>query len=153
MKAPDLHNPEVHAALDRYWRANMRTMFGLLLIWAGVSFGCDGDGSFSIGVPGDFRAGPGNVQSGGGIAHSTGRGSLSAGVDGGGSSLSSPPSSLPWSGELGRDDLLGGEVSTVVSLSGVSADSGLRRADLRGGGVSSGLSFMMSGSNSMLGVF
>jgi putative solute:sodium symporter small subunit len=40
IKAPDLHNPEVHAALDRYWRANMRTMFGLLLIWAGVSFGC-----------------------------------------------------------------------------------------------------------------
>ena len=39
-EAPDLHRPEVHAALDRYWRANVRIMAVLLLIWAGVSFGC-----------------------------------------------------------------------------------------------------------------
>ena len=38
--ALDLHNPAIHAALDRYWRANLRTMFLLLLIWAAVSFGC-----------------------------------------------------------------------------------------------------------------
>lgn len=37
---PDLHDPAVHAALDRYWRANLRIMFVLLVIWAGVSFGC-----------------------------------------------------------------------------------------------------------------
>ena len=38
--APDLHDPKVHAALERYWRANLRIMLGLLLVWAGVSFGC-----------------------------------------------------------------------------------------------------------------
>lgn len=38
--APDLHDPAVHAALDRYWRANTRIMLVLLIIWAGVSFGC-----------------------------------------------------------------------------------------------------------------
>ena len=37
---PDLHDPAVHAALDRYWRTNLLTMFGLLLVWAGASFGC-----------------------------------------------------------------------------------------------------------------
>ena len=39
-KGPDLHDPEVHAALDRYWRNNVRIMIGLLLIWACVSLGC-----------------------------------------------------------------------------------------------------------------
>lgn len=39
-RGPDLHRPEEHAALDRYWRANLRIMAVLLLIWAGVSFGC-----------------------------------------------------------------------------------------------------------------
>ncbi len=38
--APDLHNPAIHAALERYWLANLRIMVGLLVIWAGVSFGC-----------------------------------------------------------------------------------------------------------------
>ncbi len=38
--APDLHDPAVHAALDRYWRSNLRIMIVLLLVWAGVSFGC-----------------------------------------------------------------------------------------------------------------
>lgn len=38
--APDLHDPAVHAALDRYWRTNLRIMLVLLVIWAGVSFGC-----------------------------------------------------------------------------------------------------------------
>ena len=37
---PDLHDPRVHDALDRYWRANLRIMILLLLFWAGVSFGC-----------------------------------------------------------------------------------------------------------------
>ena len=39
-RGPDLHRPEVHAALDRYWRANLRIMAALLGVWAGVSFGC-----------------------------------------------------------------------------------------------------------------
>jgi len=37
---PDLHDPAIHAALERYWRTNLRIMLSLLLIWAGVSFGC-----------------------------------------------------------------------------------------------------------------
>lgn len=37
---PDLHNPAIHAALDRYWRTNVQIMFCLLLVWAAVSFGC-----------------------------------------------------------------------------------------------------------------
>lgn len=37
---PDLHDPAIHAALERYWRTNLRIMVSLLLIWAGVSFGC-----------------------------------------------------------------------------------------------------------------
>ena len=37
--APDLHDPAIHAALDRYWHTNVRIMAGLLLVWAGVSFG------------------------------------------------------------------------------------------------------------------
>jgi putative solute:sodium symporter small subunit len=37
---PDIHDQRVHAALDRYWRSNLRIMGGLLLVWAGVSFGC-----------------------------------------------------------------------------------------------------------------
>ena len=36
---PDLHRPEVQAALNRYWRSNLRVMALLLLVWAGVSFG------------------------------------------------------------------------------------------------------------------
>jgi putative solute:sodium symporter small subunit len=39
-QAPDLHDPQVHAALDNYWRANKRIMAALLVVWAGVSFGC-----------------------------------------------------------------------------------------------------------------
>ena len=37
---PDLHHPRVHAALERYWRSNLRTMAVLLVIWAAVSLGC-----------------------------------------------------------------------------------------------------------------
>ena len=37
---PDLHDKRIHAALDRYWRDNLRIMAILLLIWASVSFGC-----------------------------------------------------------------------------------------------------------------
>jgi putative solute:sodium symporter small subunit len=36
----DLHDPAVHAALERYWRNNVRIMIVLLLFWAGISFGC-----------------------------------------------------------------------------------------------------------------
>lgn len=38
-RGPDLHQPAVHAALDRYWKSNIRIMALLLLIWASVSFG------------------------------------------------------------------------------------------------------------------
>ena len=38
--APDLHDPAVRAALDRYWRANLRIMLVLLIAWASISFGC-----------------------------------------------------------------------------------------------------------------
>ena len=34
------HDERVHAALDRYWRSNLRIMAGLLAVWAFVSFGC-----------------------------------------------------------------------------------------------------------------
>ncbi len=37
---PDLHDPRVHAALDRYWRSNLRIMAALLAVWAAVSLGC-----------------------------------------------------------------------------------------------------------------
>ncbi len=37
---PDLHDPRVHAALDRYWRSNLGIMATLLVIWAAVSLGC-----------------------------------------------------------------------------------------------------------------
>jgi putative solute:sodium symporter small subunit len=30
----------VQAALDRYWRSNLRIMAALLTVWAGVSLGC-----------------------------------------------------------------------------------------------------------------
>ena len=36
---PDLHDPRIHAALDRYWRNNLRIMAALLALWAAVSFG------------------------------------------------------------------------------------------------------------------
>lgn len=39
-QGPDLHRPDVHAALERYWRANVKIMAALLVVWAGVSFGC-----------------------------------------------------------------------------------------------------------------
>jgi putative solute:sodium symporter small subunit len=37
---PDLHSPRVHAALELYWRQNLRIMAVLLVLWAAVSFGC-----------------------------------------------------------------------------------------------------------------
>ncbi len=36
---PDLKQPEIHAALERYWRANLKIMAILLVIWAVVPFG------------------------------------------------------------------------------------------------------------------
>lgn len=38
--APDLHDPKVHALLDRYWRTNVRIMISLLVVWAFVGLGC-----------------------------------------------------------------------------------------------------------------
>lgn len=37
---PDLHDPLVHACLDRYWRTNVRFTVILLCIWAFVGLGC-----------------------------------------------------------------------------------------------------------------
>jgi putative solute:sodium symporter small subunit len=34
------HDERVRAALDHYWRSNLRIMAGLLVVWAFVSFGC-----------------------------------------------------------------------------------------------------------------
>ena len=39
-KKIDLHQPAVHASLDRYWRTNVLVMMVLLLIWAAVGLGC-----------------------------------------------------------------------------------------------------------------
>ena len=36
----DVHDPQVVASIDRYWRANLRVMAVLLLIWAAVGLGC-----------------------------------------------------------------------------------------------------------------
>ena len=36
----DLTQPQAHAALQRYWRANVRIMLILLAIWAFVGLGC-----------------------------------------------------------------------------------------------------------------
>ena len=37
---PDLTNPQVQLAIDRYWRKNVRLMTILLIIWAAVGLGC-----------------------------------------------------------------------------------------------------------------
>jgi putative solute:sodium symporter small subunit len=39
-RGPDLHDPRIHASLDRYWRDNLRVMAALLALWAAASFGC-----------------------------------------------------------------------------------------------------------------
>ena len=41
----DVHDPAsraalLHAALERYWRDNLRVVAVLLALWAGASFGC-----------------------------------------------------------------------------------------------------------------
>ncbi len=36
----DVHDPRVRAAIDRYWRQNLRTMAVLLSIWAMAGLGC-----------------------------------------------------------------------------------------------------------------
>lgn len=38
--APDLDDPRVRAAIDRFWRANVRTVVVLLLLWAVLGIGC-----------------------------------------------------------------------------------------------------------------
>ena len=37
--SPDPHDPRVAAAIDRYWRRNVRIMIVLLVIWAVVGLG------------------------------------------------------------------------------------------------------------------
>lgn len=39
-ESPDLRRPEVHEALQRYWRKNVVIMAVLLFIWAVVGLGC-----------------------------------------------------------------------------------------------------------------
>ena len=39
-QGPDLHEPRVRAALEHYWRSNVKVMLALLVIWATVSLGC-----------------------------------------------------------------------------------------------------------------
>ena len=36
----DVHDPRVVASIDRYWRANLRIMAALLVVWAAVGLGC-----------------------------------------------------------------------------------------------------------------
>jgi putative solute:sodium symporter small subunit len=36
----DVHDPRVRAAIDRYWRANLRIMGVLLTVWALAGLGC-----------------------------------------------------------------------------------------------------------------
>jgi len=40
VKGRDLHRPEVHAALVRYWKRNLLIMRSLLVVWAVVGLGC-----------------------------------------------------------------------------------------------------------------
>ncbi len=37
---PDLHDPAVHASLDRYWRSNIKFTVLLIALWAFVGLGC-----------------------------------------------------------------------------------------------------------------
>ncbi len=37
---PDLHKPEVHALLERYWCRNILFTIVLLVFWAAVGLGC-----------------------------------------------------------------------------------------------------------------
>jgi putative solute:sodium symporter small subunit len=36
----DVRDPRIAEAIDRYWRANLRIMAGLLAVWAFVGLGC-----------------------------------------------------------------------------------------------------------------
>ncbi len=38
--SPDVHDPDVAAAIDRYWRSNLRLMAVLLAIWFVAGLGC-----------------------------------------------------------------------------------------------------------------
>ena len=40
VRAERVHDPRVVASIDRYWRANLRVMAVLLVIWAAVGLGC-----------------------------------------------------------------------------------------------------------------
>ncbi len=37
---PDLHDPAVHACLERYWRANIKFTIFLIALWAFAGLGC-----------------------------------------------------------------------------------------------------------------
>ncbi len=37
---PDLHDPAVHACLERYWRANIKFTVFLIAVWAFAGLGC-----------------------------------------------------------------------------------------------------------------
>jgi len=39
-ESPDVSDPRVAAAIDRYWRSNVRIMLTLLSIWALAGLGC-----------------------------------------------------------------------------------------------------------------
>ena len=38
--AVDVHDPRVVAAIDRYWKSNVRIMLVLLVVWAVAGLGC-----------------------------------------------------------------------------------------------------------------
>lgn len=37
---PNLHQPKVHASLERYWRKNVLITIALLVFWTAVGLGC-----------------------------------------------------------------------------------------------------------------
>ncbi len=39
-REPDLHQPEIHESLERYWVANVRIMASLTLVWLLAGLGC-----------------------------------------------------------------------------------------------------------------
>ncbi len=39
-EGPDLHDPSIHASLDRYWRSNIKFTLLLIALWAMAGLGC-----------------------------------------------------------------------------------------------------------------
>ncbi len=50
----DIHDPRIRAAIDAYWRSNVRVMALLLTVWATVGLGC---GVLAADVLNQFRIG------------------------------------------------------------------------------------------------